>query len=121
MKRFTKYIVITLAILVAELVGAYILLITSKYKSMENPYKSAVVQMIVAVVTFYPTIIVVDKYMANWSKDYLNKMQKATKNKFWGLLVGFSLAFLLLLMAYVKVLYNRNMVIDFGNWLIDFI
>jgi ABC-type uncharacterized transport system fused permease/ATPase subunit len=121
MKKLTKYIIITLAILVAELVGAYILLITSKYKSDDTPYKSALIQMLVAVATFYPTILVVDKYMKTWSKDYLNKMQKATSNKFWGLMIGFCVAIILLLMGFVKILYNRSMLEDIADWFERFI
>jgi len=121
MKNLTKYIIITLAILVAELVGAYILLITSKYKSDDTPYKSVMIQMLVAVITFYPTILVVDKYMKTWSKNYLSKMQKATSNKLMGLIAGFLIAFILLLMGFVKIIYNRSMVDDIGTWFDQFI
>ena len=116
MKNLSRYIIITLAILIAELVSAYILLITAKYKGEDSPYRSAVVQMVVAVITFYPTVILVEKYMTNWSKSYLAKAQKMTGNKLLGLLLAFALACLLILMAMVKVLYNRSMIEDIGDW-----
>ncbi len=121
MKKLTQYIVVTLAILIAELVSAYILLITHKYKSEDSPYKSAMIQMVVAVVTFYPTIVLVEKYMSPGSKVFFTKAQKITGNKLLGLFVGVSIAFILLLMAFVKVLYNRSMIEDFSNWLMRFI
>ncbi len=116
MKNLSRYIIITLAILIAELVGAYILLVTAKYKGDDSPYKSAIIQMVVAVLTFYPTVILVEKYMKSWSKAYLDKVQKATSNKLLGLLLGFVIALILLLMAFVKVLYNRSMMEDLWTW-----
>lgn len=116
MKNLYRYILVIIAILIAELVSAYILLITSKYKGEDAPYKSAIIQMIVAVITFYPTVLLVEKYSKAWSKKYLDKAQKMTGHKLIGLLLGFSLAFVLLLMAMVKVLYNRSMIKDIGAW-----
>ncbi|HVD96629.1 MAG TPA: hypothetical protein VNB90_00400 [Cytophagaceae bacterium] len=117
MKNLSRYIIIILAILVAELVSAYILLITAKYKAPDSPYQSALVQMFVAVITFYPTVLLVEKYMKSWSKSYLDKMQKVTSSKLLGLLMGFVLAVLLILMAMVKVIYNRSMIEDVWHWL----
>ena len=116
MKNLSRYIIITIAILIAELVSAYILLITAKYKGEDSPYQSAIVQMVVAVITFYPTVVLVEKYMKNWSKSYLDKAQKMTGNNLLGLLLAFMIACVLILMAMVKVLYNRSMIEDIGNW-----
>lgn len=118
MKNLSRYIIITLAILIAELVSAYILLVTEKYKGPDSPYRSALIQMVVAVVTFYPTLILVEKYMKSWSKTYLEKVQKMTKHKLIGLLLGFVIALLLLLAGFVKVLYDRSMIEDFGDWIL---
>ncbi len=116
-KKISKYIVIGIAILVAELINAYFLLIMEKYKSSEAPYQSTALQMVASLVIYYPLFTFLEKYLHSGSKNLVKNTQKIAKHNLLGILLAFCIAFGIIWTILVKIWYKRNLFEDLGNWI----
>lgn len=111
-RKLTKYFVIILAILLAELIHAYAQSFLEEYLIRSSPYKSVAISMIMAVLIFYPAFHFISKYLKYTSKKYLAGAQKVTKKRLIGLMVGFAMALFLLFSAFSQIWYQKNPMID---------
>lgn len=116
-KKFNKYAVIIITILLSELISAYLLSFFIPYKSQETPYRSVAITMLVAVAIFYPAFEFINKYVKKASNKYMNKTSKLPGGSFIGRLIGFFIALFLIFMALAQVLYNRNIIEDIRLWI----
>ena len=119
MRKLTKYIVIILAILAAELLHAYAHSFFHHQLEGSSPYKSVAVSMLIAVVVFYPVFHFIEKYIHSASEKYVEGAKRVTNNRFIGLVLGFAIAVFLLFAAFSQVWYHKNPVIDLKNWLVS--
>ncbi|MBX9852589.1 MAG: CvpA family protein [Cytophagaceae bacterium] len=116
MRKLTKYIVITLAILVAELLHAYAHSFFHHQIQGSSPYKSVAISMLIAVIIFYPVFHFIEKYIHAASEKYVAGTKKVTNNRYIGLILGFAIAVFLLFAAFSQVWYHKNPIIDLKNW-----
>ena len=116
-KQITKYVMIAIAILLAELLGAYFLLVMEKYKSSEMPYRSTAIQMIASLVIYYPLFTFLDKYLKSGSKNLIKNTQKVAKHNLLGVLLAFVAAFFIIWVALARIWYKRNLFEDLGSWI----
>jgi hypothetical protein len=116
-KQITKYVVIAIAILLAELLSAYFFLVMAKYKSSEMPYRSTAIQMVASLVIYYPLFTFLDKYLKSGSKTLIKNTQKVARHNLLGVLLAFVVAFFFIWVALAKVWYNRNLFDYIGTWI----
>lgn len=109
-RQATKFAVIILSILLAELIHEYV-----QHKFMHwvkhsefGLYASVGLSMAVAVLVFYPAFHLIEKYMKYASQKYVQGSKKLGKNSFISLLVGFFLALALLFIGFAEVWYHQN-------------
>lgn len=106
MKRLlTKYMVIIITILIANLIGElfikYLFGLTDR-----KTYTSVLIQMAALVVVFVPALTLLESYIKTASKKYIQQSKKATGNGTLGLLIGFIIAIGALTLAYGYVWYD---------------
>jgi hypothetical protein len=116
-RKFTKYIVIVLAILLAELLHAYAHSLLQDWKDNASPYQSVIVSMMIAVLVFYPAFHFIGRYKKYASEKYTAGTKRLTKNRFTGLMLGFAAALFLLFVAFSGVWYQKNPVADLKVWI----
>jgi hypothetical protein len=116
-KKFNKYAVIILTILLGELVSNYVMTFFLKYKSDLHPYKSVAIVMFISVCVFYPAFLFINKYLKRASNKYMSKSARFIGNNLTGRVIGFFLALFLIFMAMAQVLYSRNIIEDLKIWL----
>lgn len=116
-KKITKYVIIGIAILLAELLSAFFFLVMQKYKSAEMPYRSTAIQMLASLVVYYPLITFLDKYFKSGSKNLLASTKKIANHHIGGVILAFAIAFFLIWVALVRVWYNKSFFGDIGHWI----
>ncbi len=116
-KKLSKYVMIGIAILLAELLNAFFLLIMEKYKSSEMPYRSSAIQMVASLVVYYPVFTFLEKYFKSGSKNLIVNTKKIAKHNYGGLVLAFAVAFLLIWIIMVRIWYNRNIFADVAQWI----
>lgn len=116
-KKITKYVIIGIAILLAELLSAFFFLVMQKYKSSEMPYRSTAIQMLASLVVYYPLITFLDKYFKSGSKNLLASTKKIANHHIGGVILAFAIAFFLIWVALVRVWYNKSFFGDIGHWI----
>jgi hypothetical protein len=116
-KQITKYVLIAIAILLAELLGAYFFLVMEKYKSSEMPYRSTAIQMVAALLIYYPIFTFLDKYVKSGSKNLVKNTQKVARHNLIGVLLAFAIAFFFIWVALAMIWYKRNLFDDLGIWI----
>jgi hypothetical protein len=114
-RKTTKFAVIVISILLAELIHDYIqeLLMDWVHESEFGLYSSVLISMVVAVVVFYPAFNVIEKYLHYASSKYVEGAKKISKNGFLGLVIGFFLALFLLFIGFSELWFQKNPVTSF--------
>ena len=117
-KKISKYAMIGIAILLAELLSAFFLLVMEKYKSSQMPYRSTAIQMVASLVIYYPLFTFMEKYfIKSGSKNLVASTKKFTKHHIGGIVLAFAIVFLLVWIALVRIWYNRSLFADLGHWI----
>ncbi|HEX8547470.1 MAG TPA: hypothetical protein VF691_10950 [Cytophagaceae bacterium] len=116
-KRFNRYAVIIITILLAELIHAYALSFVSRWKDDASPYKSVAISMLIAVLVFYPAFKFMEKFLKGISNKYMLKSKKIIGKNLIGSVIGFLLALFLLFLAFSAVWYGKNPIIDLREWI----
>jgi hypothetical protein len=117
-KKFTRYIVVIIAILLAALINEFAVSILKTSASVDSPYAAVALSMIITVVVFYPAFLFVNKYLKNSNEKYVKSNNKVTKRRFVGLLGGFLIVLFLLFAAFSQVWYQKNPVFDLKNFVL---
>lgn len=106
MPKLTRIAVFSITILIGTLISDYI----SAYfvSTIGKTYKGVAINMIATVVVFYPLFSLLEYYVKKASKRYIQKSKSVTGNSFLGLIIGFTLAILVLFMMFASVWYNLN-------------
>jgi hypothetical protein len=109
-RKVTKYAVIIISILLAELTHEYIQLMFAGWvkQSQFGLYISVLLSMLVAVLVFYPAFHLIETYLKFASKKYVQGSKKIGKDSFLGIIIGFGLALLLLFIGFCEIWYNQN-------------
>ena len=115
-KKFTKYAILAIVILLAELLNAYFLMAMQKYKSNHAPYQSTFIQMLASLVIYAPVLAILDKTLKSGSQNLVKKSQKVAKHHVLGVVLAFVIAFFLIWLLLANVWYNRNPFEDFISW-----
>ncbi len=121
MKRtFTKFVIFSVAILSAELLVQYLTTLIPNVESPGSPYYSALLRMGLIITIFYPCFLIFEGVMESVARSYVKNTKKLTTGWWRGMIIGFTLAILLLLWGYAFVWYQRNLVMDVWDWIIGF-
>jgi len=109
-RKTTKYAVIIISILLAELIHDYIqeLVYAWVKHSQFGIYVSVLISMAAVVVIFYPAFNLIERYLHFASRKYIEGSKKISKNNFRGLLLGFILALILLFVGFCELWYQSN-------------
>ena len=116
-KKFTKYVILAIVILLAELLNAFFLMAMQKYKSNHTPYQSTFIQMLASLVIYAPILAILDKSLKSGSQELIKKTQKVAKHHVLGVVLAFAVAFFLIWLLLANIWYNRNPFEDFVSWL----
>ncbi len=116
-KKFTKYAILAIVILLAELLNAYFLMGMQKYKSIHTPYQSTFIQMLASLVIYAPILAILDRSFKSGSQHLIKKSQKVAKHHVLGVVMAFVLAFFLIWLLLANVWYNRNPFEDLVSWI----
>lgn len=109
-RKATKYAVIVISILLAELIHEYIQHMFTGWvkQSQFGLYASVILSMGVAVLVFYPAFHIIETYLKFASKKYVQGSKKIGKDSFLGIAIGFALALLLLFIGFCEIWYHQN-------------
>ena len=109
-RKATKFVVIVISILLAELIHEYVQHFFHGWvqKSALGVYISVLISMAVAVAVFYPAFHMIDSYLKAASQKYIQGAKKIGKNSFIALMIGFLLALFLLFIGFSEIWYNQN-------------
>lgn len=116
-KKISKYAIIGIAILLAELLNAFFLLVMEKYKSGHMPYRSTAIQMIASLIVYYPVFTFMEKYIKNSSKHLITNTKKIANHNIGGIILAFTVAFFVIWVALARIWYNRNLFGDLAHWI----
>ena len=108
---------IGIAILLAELLSAFFLLIMEKYKSSQMPYRSTAIQMVASLIVYYPVFTFMEKYFISGSKNLVANTKKIAKHNIGGVILAFAVAFFLIWIALVRIWYDRSLFTDLSHWI----
>lgn len=117
MKDLARVAMVIIAILTANFLQSVGLLYMSDHMRGTSVYKRVALSMAAAVLIFYPVFRLLEKYIKAGSARYVKGSARLTGNKFAGLLIGFTVAVLLLFIGFSYTWYQRNAFMDFKNWL----
>lgn len=109
-RKMTKYVVVIISILTAELLHEYIHAMLHKWLEASGLglYLMVLISMAVAVAVFYPAFHLIEKYVAWAAKKYVDGAKRVSGGPFKGLLVGFFVALILLFIGFCAVWYHIN-------------
>lgn len=113
-RKLTKYIVVVISILTAELLHEYIHELLHKWLKTSGlgMYVTVLISMAVAVAVFYPAFHLIEKYVAWAAKKYVDGAKRISGGPFKGLLIGFVVAIILLFIGFCQVWYHVNVLHD---------
>ena len=116
-KKFNRFSIVILTILLGELINAFSLQFLLPFKSASHPYKSVFIVMMVSVCIYYPAFIFINKYLKSFSHKYLHKTSKIAGGPFWGRILGLLIGLVIIFSGFLVVLYKRNIFIDLYKFL----
>ena len=114
LKKYTKFVVFSLSILLAALLSEFLVSLLAKYGT---DYRSVAIRMAVTVAIYYPLITFLEKYIQRASKKYAQASKGVAKSSSLGLTLGFVLALIILFALFAIVLHDKNVVSDFLSWI----
>lgn len=114
LKKYTKFVVFTLSILIASLFSEYLVSLLSEYG---KDYKAVAIRMIVTVAIYFPLLTFMEKYIQRASKRYAQASKGVAKSSTLGLTIGFVLALIILFALFAFVLHGKNAFADAMQWL----
>jgi hypothetical protein len=118
MKRtFTRFVVISVAILSAELLVQYLTTQMPSFTRPGQPYYSSLMRMALIVAVFYPSFLIVSDIMERVAKMYVKKTKKVANGWWRGMIVCYTIALLLLLWGFAKVWYGQDLFMDIWHTL----
>jgi hypothetical protein len=107
-RYFFRFVVITLTILTVNLVTNAITDYMVSYKNHYKPITFTFLGMAITVVILYPLFIKLESWVKFISVTAI-KSSKSVAGKFFGLLITFLIALLILAYFYAKVWYHVNL------------
>lgn len=106
MTKFNRFAILTLTILIGTLISDYA--INYFTETIGKTYKGVWVNMAATVIIFFPLLSMLDAYVKKASRTYIKTSKKITGNSFWGLILGFTLAILVLFILFANVWYKLD-------------
>lgn len=114
LKKYTKFVVFSLSILIASLLSEFLVSLLVK---VGKDYKAVAIRMVVTVAIYYPLVTFLEKYIQRVSKKYAQASKGVAKSSTLGLTLGFCLALVVLFILFAKVLYDKDAVGDTLSWI----
>lgn len=108
-RKLTTLVILSLTILTADLLSEIIVHWLGHYLKTTNPYKATALHMFVSVCVFYPAFSLMEEMVKGMTKSYVGKSKQMAGGGFYGLLVVFVLALLVLFGCYLKVKFGINL------------
>lgn len=108
--RLTKFAILSLSILSASLISDYAVSYFSSWSGKN--YKGVAMGMFVTVIVFYPLFSLLERYIKKASSSYIKSSKKMAGSSFFGLIIGYALAILVLFIMFAIVWYDLNPVRD---------
>ena len=106
MSKLSQFAIFSLTILMGTLISDYS--INYLTNTIGKTYNGVLINMVATVIIFYPLLNLVDTYIKKVSKKYIHQSKKVTGNSSIGLILGFTLAILVLFIMFAKVWYNLD-------------
>lgn len=119
-KKFNKYAIIIVTILLAELIHAYAFSYLSQWTSKSAPYISTALAMTIAVIAFFIAFKFIERYLKGLSNKYIMKSRRVIGRNFASSLISFLFALFLLFIAYAQVWFSKNIITDIKIWISQF-
>jgi len=109
-RKFASWAIFCLTVLAADLITEMAIHTIGKYMEAASPYKKTAIQMLVAIIVFFPVFQLIDNFVR---KSYLNSA--TTKKDFFLLLFCFLLGLFSLYAIYLKVKFDLSIFDQFSN------
>jgi uncharacterized membrane protein len=109
-RKFASWVIFCLTVLAAELIAEMAMHTIGNYMQEASPYKKTAIQMLVAIVVFFPVFQLIDSFV---KKSYLNSA--TTKKDFFLLLFSFFIGLCIIYGVYLKVKFNISIFDQFSN------
>ena len=104
--QLSRFAATVITILVGTLISDYSVNLLSE--KIGKSYTGVALGMLATIVIFYPLFTILEKYIKHLSSKYIQKSKSITGNKIGGLMMGFTLAILILFMMFASVWYGLN-------------
>jgi hypothetical protein len=102
-----KFVVFTITILTANLLGDFLSDYLTSFKQLYRPIGFTLMAMFVIVLIFYPAFEILEMWINKLSMNIV-KTGKSYAGKYTGLFLAFFVSLLVLTALYVKMWYNIN-------------
>ena len=109
-RKFASWVIFCLTVLAAELIAEMAMHTIGKQMETASPYKKTAIQMLVAIIVFFPVFQIIDNFV---KKSYLNST--TSKKDFLLLLSSFLLGLGILYGLYLKVKFGINIFDQLAN------
>jgi hypothetical protein len=106
-KYLVKFVVFSITILTANIIGDYAGNFLTSYKYQYKPLTFTVLAMIVIALIYYPLFEFLDKWINILSKKVVKK-GKSFAGQYFGLFLVFTISMVILIFFYVKEWYGIN-------------
>jgi hypothetical protein len=106
-RKVFRFVVFTLTILTANLLSDFLSNYLVSFKNHYKPIPFTLLAMGVIVIIFYPSLQILDHWIAKFSKNIV-ETGKSLAGKYFGLLLAFIIALLILMYLYLQVWYDKN-------------
>ena len=107
-RKLTRYVILIFTILLADIIKELVLHLIGLEKDAHHPYSSTLIGMGIIVAVFYPMFTIMEKALEYITESYVKTTKGATGGSIKGLMIAFSVGFLVLYSAYLKVWFNIN-------------
>lgn len=101
-RKFGSWVFFCLTILAAELIAEMAMHLVADFTQSHNPYKATAIQMVVAIIVFFPVFQLIDTLVKKSSYE------SNSKKSFYYLLSFFVVGLFAIYGLYLKVKFNIN-------------
>ncbi len=108
-RKFNKYLILILTVLIADLVSEFIMHKLSYSKDAHHPYYSTMIGMLVTVAVFAPLLAIMDAIVGNLADAYVKKTKKAAGGSVQGFVIATIVGLGILYCLYLKVWFGIDM------------
>ncbi len=120
-RKFTRFVVLALAILSAELLVQYLTNLLVSDITRRNPYINTLIRMGLILLVLYPSFLFLKDLMRDFAKWYVKKTKDVAGSWWQGIMLGTAGALTVLVWGYAKIWYGRYLFQDVSRWIKGFL